>query len=236
MGKIGYHRLINTTVLYLLTTMLYFLYSTLDILWQIKCCFCLWSSHTKYNKNLYPLFVLHKYVTIGTYIVIQISIYVTRHEKTMLTCTKYTSLHYFNYLTFCVSYTSSVNCIGFTIVSCTISQKFHWCVMLGQKVIKIQCLKSHARKHCFSSQVTYTSICVRWQFCNTILVYIPSCVAYIRSFTNVNKSVKIFSLHTVSYIVANQYSLCNTIISYSAKYESFNGSSHTLYTLTRHCN
>ena len=29
------HRLINTTALNLLTTMLYFLYSTLDILWQI---------------------------------------------------------------------------------------------------------------------------------------------------------------------------------------------------------
>ena len=30
---------INATVLYLLTTVLYFLYSTLDILWQIQYCF-----------------------------------------------------------------------------------------------------------------------------------------------------------------------------------------------------
>ena len=38
MGKnnngLVYHRLINATVLYLLTTVLYFLYSTLDILWH----------------------------------------------------------------------------------------------------------------------------------------------------------------------------------------------------------
>ena len=34
-----YHRLISATVLYLLTTVLYFLYSTLDILWHIKYCF-----------------------------------------------------------------------------------------------------------------------------------------------------------------------------------------------------
>ena len=37
-----YSRLINATVLYLLSTMLHFLYSTLHILWQIaKYCFCL---------------------------------------------------------------------------------------------------------------------------------------------------------------------------------------------------
>ena len=48
----------------------------------------------------------------------------TWHEKTMLMYTNYISLHYFNYLTFCVSYTSSVNCIGFPVVSCTISKSF----------------------------------------------------------------------------------------------------------------
>ena len=37
--------------------------------------------------------------------------YMTQGEKTMLVYTKYTSLHYFNYLTFYVSYTTSVNCI-----------------------------------------------------------------------------------------------------------------------------
>ena len=38
--------------MYLLTTVLYFLYSTLDILWQIQYCFCLWSSHAKYNNRM----------------------------------------------------------------------------------------------------------------------------------------------------------------------------------------
>ena len=35
----------------------------------------------------------------------------------MLMYTKYISLHYFNYLSFCVSHTGSVNCIGLLIVS-----------------------------------------------------------------------------------------------------------------------
>ena len=48
-------------------------------------------------------------------------IHVTRHEKTMLMYTKYTSLHYFNYLTFCVSYISSVIVLKFPIVGCSIS-------------------------------------------------------------------------------------------------------------------
>ena len=49
---------------------------------------------------------------------------VTQHEKNMLIYTKYTTSHYFNYLTFCVSYSRSVKCIGFSIVSCTISKSF----------------------------------------------------------------------------------------------------------------
>ena len=64
--------------------------------------------------------------------------FVTQNEKTILMYTKYTSLHYFNYPIFCVSYTSSVNCIGFIIVSCTISN-----TILKSKNLKfkIQCLK-----------------------------------------------------------------------------------------------
>ena len=41
-------------------------------------------------------------------------------EKTMLMYTKHTSLHYFNYLTFCVSYTSSVWIPTIRIAGCTI--------------------------------------------------------------------------------------------------------------------
>ena len=48
---------------------------------------------------------------------------VTRHEKTMPMYTN-TPLYisYFKYFTFCVSGTSSVNCIGFTIVSCIVNK------------------------------------------------------------------------------------------------------------------
>ena len=45
----------------------------------------------------------------------------TQHEKTNV-YTKYTSLHYLNYLSFCVRHTGSANCIGFPIVCCTISK------------------------------------------------------------------------------------------------------------------
>ena len=58
----------------------------------------------------------------------------------MLMYTNYISLHYFNYLTFCVSYTSSVNCIGFSIVSCTISKCFIDTLSLDKKLLKGQCV------------------------------------------------------------------------------------------------
>ena len=64
--------------------------------------------------------------------------FVTRHEKTMLMYTKYTSLHYFNYLTFCVSYTSSVNCIEFIIVFCTITISFIDTLFLDKKLLKLK--------------------------------------------------------------------------------------------------
>ena len=57
---------------------------------------------------------------------------------TVLMYTKYITLHYFNYLTFCVSYTSSVNCIGFPIVSCTISKSFIDTLCLDKKLLKFE--------------------------------------------------------------------------------------------------
>ena len=64
--------------------------------------------------------------------------YVTQHQKTMLMYTKYTSLHYFSYLSFCVSFTSSINCIGFPIVSCTISKSFIDTPCLDKKLLKFK--------------------------------------------------------------------------------------------------
>ena len=58
----------------------------------------------------------------------------------MLMYTNYISLHYFNYLTFCVSYTSSVNYIGFPIVSCTINKCFIDTLSLDKKLLKGQCV------------------------------------------------------------------------------------------------
>ena len=61
---------------------------------------------------------------------------VTQHEKTMFMYTEYISLCYSNYLTFCVVYTSSVNCVGSLIVGCIIIDT------LCLEVIKIQSLKN----------------------------------------------------------------------------------------------
>ena len=52
--------------------------------------------------------------------------------------TKYTSLHYVDYLNICVSYTSSVNCIGFPIVNCTITKSFIDTLCLGKKLLKFK--------------------------------------------------------------------------------------------------
>ena len=51
-------------------------------------------------------------------------VYVTRHEKIGLMCTKYMPLHYSTYLTFYVTYTSFVNCIKFPIVCCSSCKSF----------------------------------------------------------------------------------------------------------------
>ena len=66
----------------------------------------------------------YSFPILNSYFNLQIPcINVIRHEKTMLMHPKYTSLHYFNYLTFCVNYTSSVNYIGFPIFNYTIRKK-----------------------------------------------------------------------------------------------------------------
>ena len=59
---------------------------------------------------------------------------VTRHDKTMLIYLKYTSLYCFNYLTFCVSYISSINCVRFLIVSCTINKSVTDTLCLDKKL------------------------------------------------------------------------------------------------------
>ena len=50
--------------------------------------------------------------------------FVTRHEKIGLICTKYTTSHNSTYLTFCESYTSSVNCLKLLNVYCTSIKSF----------------------------------------------------------------------------------------------------------------
>ena len=73
---------------------------------------------------------------------IAIAIYVTRHEKAMLMYTKYTALHYLNYFTFRVSYTGSVNCIGFPIVCSTFGEGFIETPCLNRKLLKFEVQKS----------------------------------------------------------------------------------------------
>ena len=60
----------------------------------------------------------------GLGVMIFVCVYVTLHGKTELVCTQYTHSHITTYLTFSVSYTSSVNCISFLIVSCASSSSF----------------------------------------------------------------------------------------------------------------
>ena len=72
------------------------------------------------------------------------------HEKTVLMYTKYTPSHYFNYLTFCKWYTSSVNFKAEAIVCCigTISFIGKLCLItklrnLSQKSGQISCAHKH---------------------------------------------------------------------------------------------
>ena len=81
--------------------------------------------------------------------------------------TKYTSLHYIQYLTFCVSCARPVNCIGFWIVSCPFSKRFiDSYSMFMQKVIKLWSLKKLPKKFCvyistvFSCRVTYNDLLI----------------------------------------------------------------------------
>ena len=66
------------------------------------------------------------------------NIYVTQHEKIGLMCTIYTSLNYFTYFTFCVSYRSSVNCIKFSLVCSTSFESFIDKLNFGCKVVQPQ--------------------------------------------------------------------------------------------------
>ena len=115
----------------------------------------------KYAYEFYYLAMSPPYV----YPIVLYSIFVTQHEKTMLMYTKYTSSHYFHYLT-CASYTSSVNCIGFPIVSCSISN-----TMLRQKVITILSLKMLSNFVCtqalFPHAWSYFSMII-WFLCTQI--------------------------------------------------------------------
>ena len=84
----------------------------------------------------------------------------TRHEKIGLMCTKYISLHYSTYHTFCTSYMSSVSCIKFPIVCCISDKNFiDKLRMFREKVMKLQSSKSgqfyvHISP-IFSCRVTY---------------------------------------------------------------------------------
>ena len=55
-------------------------------------------------------------------------------------CTKYNPLHYSTYLTFCVIYASSVDCITFSIVCCTSCKRFIDKLSLDKKlwIFKVQ--------------------------------------------------------------------------------------------------
>ena len=116
--------------------------------------------HLQKNVNVFNGTYLHTYCIWYQSLFLPLTLnnqFVTQHEKTMLMYTKYTSLHYFSYLTFCVSCASSVNCIGFPMVSCTIIKSFID-TMLRQEVVKVQSLKKLyfcVHKHCSSCQVIF---------------------------------------------------------------------------------
>ena len=87
----------------------------------------------------------------------------------MLMYTKYTSLLYFNYLTLCVSYTSSVRLImyiRFPVVSCMFNKSFIDTLCLDKKLLKLKTHRTKVVKFCvhintvFSCRVTNTS-CMR---------------------------------------------------------------------------
>ena len=68
--------------------------------------------------------------------------FVTRHEKIGLMCTKYTALHYSTYLTFCVSYVFSVNCIKFSSGYWIIFKSFMDKLCSGTKLLNLELPKS----------------------------------------------------------------------------------------------
>ena len=74
-------------------------------------------------------------------------VYVTRQGKTELVCAIYTSSHS-TYLTFCVRYTSSVNCINFHTVGCTSCKSFIDKIMFRHKVVKLPNSKKWSNFKC----------------------------------------------------------------------------------------
>ena len=60
---------------------------------------------------------------------------IVRHKKYIrLVCIKYIHLHHSTYLSFCVSYMDSVNCIKFPIVCCSSCKSFSDKLCLGTKL------------------------------------------------------------------------------------------------------
>ena len=96
--------------------------------------------------------------------------------------TKYTSLHYFNYLTFCVRYTNS---IGFPIVSSTISKSFIDTLrMFRQKSKSKSCWISCAHKHCMPAHICdqaglhRSTICIACECKNVNFLFLLLIIAY----------------------------------------------------------
>ena len=88
------------------------------------------------------------------------TIYVTRHEKTGLMYTKYTSSYYGLYLLYCSTYQSSVNCYRFAMKCYINGDNFIRLLFLLIKLFKFE--SKNVLKFCvhispiFSCRVTYT--------------------------------------------------------------------------------
>ena len=67
--------------------------------------------------------------------------YVTRHEKTGLMYTKYTSSYYGPYLLYCLRYGNSVNCIRFLITCCINGENLIRLLYLSAKLFKLDIQK-----------------------------------------------------------------------------------------------
>ena len=122
-----------------------------------------------------------------TMIINHVAIFVTRHEKIGLMCTKYTSLGYSLYLTFCIRYTSSVSYIELPIVFCTSNTSFIGKICLYKKLHNFKVQKSAqilcAHKPYFSCQVTFIIYSQLYSYCNCLIrakvcIYVYSSLRY----------------------------------------------------------